>query len=167
MQQRLAHWRQVAAAHADNEQGLPPSQLPFSVDKDADPEHIVQQVAAGQQPYCCPPCRAVFESEHDYLEHQGTSAHQLVCRQVFRAYSGNEISTDSTCNIMKVKGGKPAVQKAKGEYRYCCLACSRLLAMDQFIHHLVCKSHLTKAASQLKAIKANSKRQKVAGKGGS
>lgn len=33
LQQRLAHWRQVAAAHADNEQGLPPSQLPFSVDK--------------------------------------------------------------------------------------------------------------------------------------
>lgn len=115
----------------------------------------MQQVAAGQQPYCCPPCRAgrcwplvplqlqcssrggcawvllqgsagllahlrvlllcwpllrqlpsgcpclttgflsstVFESEHDYLEHQGTSAHQLVCRQVFRAYSGGRQAT--------------------------------------------------------------------------
>lgn len=101
---------------------------------DADPADIVKQAAAGQLPYCCPPCRAgelclascnlpelracvlgplkaqqlarlstlllthsvvvyhphrtVFESESDYLMHQGTSEHLLKCRQLFTSYTG-------------------------------------------------------------------------------
>lgn len=45
--------------------------------------------------------------------------------------------------------------------QFCCLACSRVFILEQFIHHLVCANHLQKCQVQLSAFGNAAKRQKV------
>ncbi|KAL4458897.1 hypothetical protein ABPG75_013762 [Micractinium tetrahymenae] len=160
---QLQHWRQIALAHADSRDGLPPKTLPFSVPEGSDPERIVKRAAAGELPYCCPPCRQVFGSETEYLEHQLDKAHFATCRNMFHAYTGNTLS-DPRMQIVRAKGGgRPAVQldQAQRKQAFCCLACSRILKLEQFIHHVCCLGHVKAVQAALKAAKQPAKRQKV------
>ncbi|KAL4423174.1 hypothetical protein ABPG77_000307 [Micractinium sp. CCAP 211/92] len=79
-------------------------------------EEIVRLVAAGGQPYCCPPCRLVFGSEHEYLEHQLEAAHVTTCRALFEAYTGHKLEGPGM-QIVKVKGSSPSVQLDEAQRR--------------------------------------------------
>ncbi|KAL4859121.1 hypothetical protein ACK3TF_000894 [Chlorella vulgaris] len=159
---KLRQWQQTAQAHADSASGTPPPTLPFAVAADTDPEEFLAQVAAGQQPYCCPPCRAVFASETEYLRHQLEPAHNAKCRSVFTFYTSNTIAPNAASIIKTSSRSDGQLTPSQRQHMFCCIACSRIMRLDQFIHHVICPGHLQKCEMQLAAISNKNKRQRKA-----
>ncbi|KAI3436179.1 hypothetical protein D9Q98_002234 [Chlorella vulgaris] len=159
---KLRQWQQTAQAHADSASGTPPPTLPFAVAADTDPEEFLAQVAAGQQPYCCPPCRAVFASETEYLQHQLEPGHNEKCRSVFTFYTSNTIAQNAASIIKTSSRSDGQLTPSQRQHMFCCIACSHIMRLDQFIHHVICPGHLQKCEVQLAAISNKNKRQRKA-----